>query len=93
MRFYIIKLCNKEKSPESMHITAATISLWKTRQILVRLIKLEEIEYRGRHLSAHAPASLQIRALKKDWRKNGAKYVFSMIDYGEIACIAAGKLY
>ena len=93
MRIYIIKLCNKEKTPESMHITAATISLWETRQILIRLIKLEEIEYRRRHLSAHAPASLQIRALKKDWRKNGAKYGFSMIDYGEISCITEGKFY
>lgn len=89
-KIYIISSCNEYKEYNSMRLVAATTSVKKIKNIIIKQIKEEEMTYtRG---NADPSLTKQIKMLREDWEKMDEKFVFDNLQYGYVAVVTDGEI-
>lgn len=89
-KIYILSSCNVYKEYNSMRLVAATTSVKKIKNIIIKQIKEEEMAYtRG---NADPSLTKQIKMLREDWEKMDEKFVFDNLQYGYVAVVADGEI-
>lgn len=87
---YILCSCNDWKEYDGMRLVAATTSLYKLKNIIIRKIKDEDMEYKkgDENLSIQG----QIKQLKTDWEERGHDFVFDNLGFGYVETVADGEI-
>lgn len=89
-KIYIISSCNEYKEYNCMRLVAATTSVKKIKNIIIKQIKEEEMAYtRG---NADPSLTKQIKMLREDWEKMDEKFVFDNLQYGYVAVVTDGEI-